>query len=219
MSVWTTRTLDRTREYIVLQHTLKGVNYVVGGVRFRDGYAVLERDSKTYHMLKRIPVLRNAREFPITHLRNLSFITRTLDVKNVFGHDVYIRFLAAEEALKQSVEDSKRLEQEQKEQQYNQLREEQLKAKEEGDLEAVEQIQETLSEAPKCSHRTADGTLCKLEALEYSPSGYCAMHIIDDPRLEEFGLKKPDFMTKKEKRDFRDKVKSTLEKAKKSGKF
>jgi hypothetical protein len=69
MSFWSTRSLESDRNYVVMQHTLKGVNYVINGIKFRDSYAVIEKDSKAYHLLKKIPVLRAAKEYPLTHLR------------------------------------------------------------------------------------------------------------------------------------------------------
>ena len=88
MTVWTTRTTNRSGEYIVIKHQLRGINYRVKGVRFRDGYAVVEKGSKTHAELKKIPLLQNAEEFELLHLRKLRFITRTADVKAVYGTDV-----------------------------------------------------------------------------------------------------------------------------------
>lgn len=99
MSVWSTRSLSRDLNYVVMQHPLKGVNYMIQGIRFRDSYAVVEKDSKTYYFLKKVPMFRAAKEFPLTHLRNLKFITRTQDIKAVYGEDVYRKFLREEEEL------------------------------------------------------------------------------------------------------------------------
>jgi hypothetical protein len=99
MSVWDTKGSTKDRNYILLKHTLPNVSYTVGSVKFRGGYAVVEKDSKTYHMLKKIPVLRSAQEFPLTLLRKLPFITRTSDIQTIFGRDILVKFLEEEKKL------------------------------------------------------------------------------------------------------------------------
>jgi hypothetical protein len=130
MSIWTTKTLDRGREYIVIKHTLRGVNYVVNGIRFRESYAVVEKGSKTYAMLKKIPVLRQAEEFPLSHLRKLKFITRIADIKQVYGQDVYVKFLEAEKQQKEADSLLKELELSAKEDAERERRESELVEKE-----------------------------------------------------------------------------------------
>lgn len=230
MSVWTTKALDRARNYIVFQHTLRGVNYVVNGVRFRDSYAVVEKNSKTYHNLKKVPVLRSSKEYPLTYLSKLSFITRQSDIRVVYGQDVYVSFLREQE--KEQAEQHAIVELQKLEAQDKALakREEELRLKQEleqkakeaietGDLEKAEEIKASMPEIVKCSHRNDKGELCGKDAYEFSPSGWCGTHLLDDPRLLEFGLEKPNFMTKDETKAFREEVKSVLKKAKKQNKF
>lgn len=230
MSVWTTKALDRARSYIVIQHTLRGVNYVINGVRFRDSYAVVEKDSKTYYGLKKVPVLRAVKEFPLTHLSKLPFITRPLDIKMVYGQDVYVTFLREQEKeqeAQQALAELRKLEAQDK---ALQKREEELRLKQEleqkakeaietGNIEAAEEIKAQMPEIVKCSHRNDKGDLCGKDAYDFSPSGYCGTHLLDDPRLPEFGLEKPGFMTKEETKAFREKTKDVLKKAKKQNKF
>lgn len=230
MSVWTTKALDRARNYIVIQHTLRGVNYVINGVRFRDSYAVVEKDSKTYYSLKKVPVLRAVKEFPLTYLSKLPFITRPLDIKMVYGQDVYVTFLREQEKeqeAQQALAELRKLEAQDK---ALQKREEELRLKQEleqkakeaietGDLEKAKEIKAAMPEIVKCSHRNDKGDLCGKDAYEFSPSGWCGTHLLDDPRLLEFGLEKPKFMTKDETKKFREEVKSVLKKAKKQNRF
>lgn len=194
MSVWSTKSSGINRNYVVLKHTLKGVNYIINGVKFREGFAVVEKGSKTYHALKSIPVLRAAQEYPLIMLRQLKFITRPVDVKTVYGADVYVHYL---KELEPQVE------------------------KEKVEI-IVEQETKHIEEHKLCSYRTiaSDGKdLCKQKALEYSPSGYCMNHIFDEPKLVELGIEVPKFLTKKEKWPAREKVAAQLSKAKKDGKF
>lgn len=250
MSVWTTKTQSRDREYIVLRHTLRGVNYIVGGVRFRDSYAVVEKGSKTYTMLKRIPVLKNAQEYPLTHLKSLNFITRVADIKQVYGQDVYIKFLAAEQEKSQAEELLKKLKLEAKEKEEREAREREIAEKEriESEIkklkeqeaqseklaetvetveevtsvdseELVKELEDKIPEISKCSFRTAAGNLCKFDSVDYSPSNYCKMHLLEDPKFEELGIEMPKFMTGKEKKKQRKVVANKLIALKKQGKF
>ena len=219
MSTWTTRSLERDHNYIVFQHTLKGVNHTVNGIKFRDGYAVVEKDSKTYFALKKIPVLKAAKEYPLLHLRKLPFITRTSDIRTVYGQDVYAKFVIEaqlEVALAASkIEEQRELELKAKQDLTVQLEE----AKKTEDTAKVEEIKAAMPVIVNCCHRTHDGTLCKNEAVDFSPSNHCEFHILEDPRLSEMGIETKKFFTKAERKDFRHQVKNALKKAKSQGKF
>jgi hypothetical protein len=191
MSVWTTTSTGRDRDYIVLKHTLRGVNYVINGVKFRNSYAVVEKNSKTYRDLKRIPVLKAAAEHPLTFLRKLPFITRPLDVKIVYGAEVFAQYLKDldKELNKEAVE------------------------------KKVEQEIKHVVEEKLCSYKTVKNELCKEKCLEQSPSGYCMRHILEEPRLLELGIEVPKFIPKKEKWEMKQKVAEDLASLKKEGKF
>lgn len=231
MSVWTTRSQNRDRNYVVLQHSLRGVNYVVNGVRFRDSYAVVEKGSKTYSALKRVPVLRSAKEFPLTHLAKLAFISRQSDIKTVYGQDVYLSYLKAKDIEDQEriaaaeitrLEDEDRILKQREEElrikmDLEQKAKEALKA---GDVSKAKEIEATIPDIAKCSHRNEKGDLCGKDAYEFSPSGWCGTHLLEDPRLQEFGIEeKPKYLTKDEVKAFREKAKEVLKRAKKQGKF
>lgn len=195
MSVWTTKSSGRDRDFIVMRHTLRGVNHTINGIKFRNSYAVVEKGSKTHRELKRLPVLKAATEFPITFLRELPFITRPLDVKVVYGADVYVNYmreltiLMNKEAVEQKVQE-----------------------------ETIHIV-----EHKKCSHRkvnsngkiSEDNELCTLDALEQSPSGYCLKHILSEPNLFELGIEVPKFIPKKDKQAMREKVAQQLKALKK----
>jgi hypothetical protein len=231
MSFWSTRSLESDKNYVVIQHTLKGVNYVINGVKFRDSYAVVEKDSKTYHFLKKVPVLRAAKEYPLTHLTKLPFITRSMDIKAVYGQDVYRRYLAEIDKDKQSQALAKEQEQELLEKLSYQKREEELKLKEQIEQvieeakaageskEVIEELKKELPVISKCSYRLKDDTLCGQLAFEDSPSKYCHHHIFEEPILSELGIEIPKFMDKKDRKALRKKIEETLTKAKKQGKF
>ncbi len=200
MSVWLTKSSGIDRKYIVLKHTLRGVNYVMNGIKFRNGYAVIEKDSKTYIDLKKIPVLRAAVEFPLIFLRKLSFITRPLDVKLVYGADVYVQYL-------------------------KQLDSELVKEKEIVEINAkIKKAEAEIKhiEEKNCSCRTevsGNKNLCKEKALDQSPSGYCLKHILEEPRLQELGIEVPRFIEKSKKHAFKEEIAAKLKKLKKEGKF
>lgn len=189
MSVWTTKSSGRDRKFIVLQHKLKGVNYVMSGIKFRDGYAVVEKDSKTHRSLMQIPVLKGAKEFPLIFLRQLPFITRTQDVKNVFGQEVFVEYLKELDVYmaEQSV----------------------IKAENTVIKTAEDEAKHVES---KCSHRLDSGKLCSHVSVENSPSGYCVIHFLEDPKFAEMGIQIPKFMSKKEKQKLRESLMKQLKK-------
>ena len=185
MSVWTTKTLDRVRDYIVIRHSLRGVNHRINGVTFPDGYAVVEKNSKTHMNLLKMPVLNNSTELPLISLKDLRFINRPLDVQNVYGRDVYVNFL-------------KELEK------FN---------KEQKEAQKIENVKKHIEEGVKCKFvASSSNELCEKLALECSPSGFCKYHILEDSALESLGIEVPKFMTKPQRSKFKDDVISKLQK-------
>ena len=182
--VWATKSLERDREYVVIKHTLKDMNGNVAGVKFRGGYAVVEVGSKAYIQLKKLPLIKNNEDLPLVFLRKLPFITRTTDVKMVYGQDVYAKYLQVlhEEMDKEVVE------------------------------KAVEADIAHVEVENRCSFTTPKGTLCGNEALHGSPSKYCKLHLLEDSKLESLGIVVPQRLTKAQKKDYRDKIASKLEK-------
>lgn len=179
MSVWSTKSFDRGRKYVILKHTVPGVNNVVNGVKFRGGYAVVEKDSKVYHQLRRMPFLQKASEMPLTFLGRLKFITRTSDIKMVYGQDVYLSYLA-------ELEESKKV------------------GAPEANKVAIAPV-----EPPKtCKFTTKRGTLCKYTAMPESPSGFCTLHILQDTGLASLGIEIPEsaLASRKEKDKLTDQV-------------
>jgi hypothetical protein len=163
------------------------VNYVVNGIRFRDSYAVVEKDSKTYRTLMQIPVLKGAMEYPLIFLRKLRFVTRPLDIKMIYGADVYSQYIRE---LEKDI------------------------AKEVDEKTIQEEIKHVVEEK-KCAYKTdfsKGSKLCKEKSLDISPSGYCTRHILMEPQLEELGIIIPKFITKVDKPKYKEKVLADLEK-------
>ena len=160
MSVWTTKSLGRDRDYIVIKHTVPNVNNIIMGIRFRGGYAVVEANSKTYHQLKKIPILRDCQEYPLLFLQKLPFITRSADVRLIYGVDVFTQY------TRKLIEANKVKEKEQKQQEET----------------------EHLTSGEFCTYRILEGPskgkLCSFNRLKESPSGYCFRHLIQDPKLD-----------------------------------
>jgi hypothetical protein len=78
----------RHLEFVVVKHKLKGLETEILGVKYREGYAVVAKDTKTYQQLKKI---RNAidAEYPITHLENLSCVINDKQVRYIWGQAVF----------------------------------------------------------------------------------------------------------------------------------
>jgi len=239
--MWGIKASGRDRNYVVIKHGLRGINGQIHNVKFRDSYAVVDKDSKDYFRLRKFPNLSKAKEFPLTYLRSLPFIGRTKDIETVYGKDVYLSYLKAVEAEKEAKEAQDKLNREQTNAAEQAAREEELSKKQaieakisqlEETIESAQQevteikevkeeIQELQSELPditKCSFRVQGGTLCKYDAAEESPSGHCNLHILKDPKLPELGIE-VKFVPKKELKEYRDQVIGQLAKLKAEGKF
>jgi hypothetical protein len=219
MSVWTTKSLPINKDYIVLKHTLPGINGKIYGVTFRESYAVIEKNSKTYFQIKRMPVFKTAGEYKLTILGKLPFITASKDIQKVYGKDVYVKYLiAVEEERKQA----KLSEKQQKIEEDQKRRELEIQLKEAQSQEDFEKVNEIVSELPQvslCKFTTKLGTLCKHEMSLVSPSEYCKKHILKDPKLKDFGIEVPFAMTPKETQKFKKQTLVKLAKLKKSGAF
>jgi hypothetical protein len=243
MSVWTTKNLGRDRELIVIRHPLRGVNNMINGVIFRESYGVVEKDSKTYHHLKKIPLLHKSEEYPLTHLKNLKFVTRVQDIKMVYGQDVYLAYLRAiEEAEQNKIKEEleakaamEAVEQARRKHELEQLAIAEAKMAEEASklAEAMDKVDslpdeafgdveievEELPKITKCCFVKNDGNLCKHDALDYSPSKYCSLHLLEDEKLSEHGITLPGKMTKNEKKKARKAVHRKLKALKAKGAF
>lgn len=191
MTYWSTQTSGRAGELVVIKHIVPGINYRVNGVRFRDGFAVVEKGSKQYHELKKVPQLKNAPEYDLLYLGKLRFITRTKDIEYVYGKDVYARYL---KALEYSKTEEYKVEQE---------KQEKIKVEEE-----VKHIEDP----ERCNYRLDNGELCKHKVFEYSPSGYCNIHMLEDDKLAGLEIQVPRYIPRSEKKQLRLKVMKQLEK-------
>jgi len=167
---WTTKTLERVNEYIVIKHDLRDMNGSLAGIKFRGGYAVVAKGSKAYTQIKKLPSLTRWQEYPLLFLRKLPFITRTDDVKMVYGQDVYAQYLKL-------------------------LQVEINKEEEEREVQAeVKHIEEH----KRCAYRLPNGAMCTLEAFEQSPGKHCRRHLLEDEKLAELGIIVPKRLAKDE---------------------
>jgi len=82
------------KDYVVIRHPQKPTGNVwMGGLKFCNGVAVVERGSKVYRMLGKNPIFRNRKEFTLDWLPKFGF--RTKDVLVIFGKDIYYSYLKA----------------------------------------------------------------------------------------------------------------------------
>lgn len=185
--VWSAKHLGKDRNYIVIRHQLKDIEGMINGVKFRNGYGVVDKNSKLYTQLKRLPYLKNALEFPLIHLSSLKFITRDSDVEVVYGKDVYYHYARKKEDYQQI----KLVEQKQQE------------------------IQEHMESPTYCKYPNAKNGRCNNKLSELSPSGYCTKHILVDPKVEEVtGTRVPARLSKDEKVEWKKKILKQLSKKK-----
>ena len=177
--VWSAKKIEgRDRQYIVIRHKLRDVDDTIAGVRFRRGFAVVDKSTKIYTTLRKLPFLKNALEFPLVHLQNLPFIINDRQVDIIYGRDVYSYYVEAKKEY---------------------LKEKKITDK-------AEAIEIHLQNDDLCKHIRVNGGYCKGMPLKQSPSGYCKKHIVKDPRLEEVGLKVPSRLSKDEQREWKEKI-------------
>jgi hypothetical protein len=181
---WASKSLQKDLEYVVIKHALRDMNGNLVGIKFRGGYAVVPKGSKAYIKLKQLPLVKDQPEFPILFLRELSFITRPLDVQMVYGQDVYLKYIAALEPK---------------------LEQEFIEKKE---VEAIQHVEEK----NMCAFTTSKGELCTHEVFPNSPSNFCKLHLLEDPALSSVGIVIPKRLTKEQKREYKAKVIEKLEK-------
>jgi hypothetical protein len=97
MHNWNTRFRDdgsTHKDYVVIRHPIPNFkNTNVFGIKFTGGFAVVKRNSKDYHKIKKIPVFKKAREFPLEFLKKAGF--RGQDIQMVFGRTIFVHYMAA----------------------------------------------------------------------------------------------------------------------------
>lgn len=79
------------REYVVVKHQLRGIDTEILGIRYREGYGVVAKNSKEYLNLKQIR-LAVTEEYPLTFLKTLKCITNDAQVKTIWGSAVYAAY-------------------------------------------------------------------------------------------------------------------------------
>lgn len=79
------------REYVVVKHQLRGIDTEILGVRYRQGYGVVAKDSKEYYNLKQIK-LSVVAEYPLIFLKTLKCITNAAQVKTIWGAHIYTAY-------------------------------------------------------------------------------------------------------------------------------
>jgi len=84
---------QQNREFIVVKHKLPKIETTVMGVRYREGYAVVEKNSKTYKALK-IMKMAVTKEFPITFLDTLGCVVNSRQIQYIWGKEIYHFFLS-----------------------------------------------------------------------------------------------------------------------------
>lgn len=126
------------RDYVVVKHQLRGIDTEVLGIRYREGYGVVAKNSKEYYNLKQMRLCVIA-EYPLTFLKTLKCITNDKQVKTIWGNAVYAAYI---KEIMKVIEASKKTEDE---------------------AIIIEEI-----EKQQCESMTASGSQCKNDSIEGS---------------------------------------------------
>jgi hypothetical protein len=89
MSIYYGVKIKKDTEFIVVQHTLRGFEGEIMGLKYRQGYAVVIKNSKTHRDLSKIKPKPNKKEFDITHLENLACVINPRQIQYIWGKAVY----------------------------------------------------------------------------------------------------------------------------------
>lgn len=168
--------------YVVIKHKLRNLNGLVAGVKFRDGYAVVKQNSKIYNTIKKMPLIKDTEDFPLIYLKNLKFITRALDVKLIYGRDVYNEYIKQILPIEQSEREQEEFKQH---------------------VEINKLCTYTTAQDKLCGMQAIPESIkgyCKRHILE------------DEEAVEKSGIKIPKMLTKQEKSEYREKVLYVLKK-------
>ena len=76
-------------QFIVIQHSLRGFEGEIHGIKYRQGYGVVVKNSKVYRDLKKIKPTPINKEFEITHLENLKCVINSRQIQYIWGKAVY----------------------------------------------------------------------------------------------------------------------------------
>ena len=82
------------REYVVVKHQLRGIDTEVLGIRYREGYGVVAKNSKEYYNLKQMKLCVVA-EYPISFLGKLKCVTNPAQIKTIWGSHIFAAYKKA----------------------------------------------------------------------------------------------------------------------------
>lgn len=166
-------------KYVLLRHPLKVTGNVwVMGVKFCNGYGIVEKDSKVHKNIARSPLFKKRKEFGLEFLNKAGF--RVKDVLLIWGKDIYYHYLDAvglnidltPKAGKITEEISKNIEEVKLEDPI----EETVEIADSG--LTIEQTIEAHKELGLCIHIKSKGIVCSNKVAKQSKSGfYCFGHI------------------------------------------
>jgi hypothetical protein len=89
---WSLKKRMTDKEYVVVRHPLRfNGNLTVGGIKFCAGCGVVEKDSKAYRDLFKLPMFRKARTLPLDFLKKAGF--KPKEVQLVYGPDIYYHYI------------------------------------------------------------------------------------------------------------------------------
>lgn len=81
-------------KYVLLRHPLKVTGNVwIMGVKFCNGYGIVEKDSKVHKNIARSPIFKKHKSFGLEFLSKAGF--RVKDVLVIWGKDIYYNYLDA----------------------------------------------------------------------------------------------------------------------------
>ena len=86
--------LKDNTEFVVVKHSLRGFEGELNGIKYREGYAVVVKNSKSYRDLKKFKPTPVQSEFDILKLEDLKCVINTRQIQYIWGRAVYDFYLS-----------------------------------------------------------------------------------------------------------------------------
>lgn len=83
---------EAASEFILVKHSIRGFEGSILGVRYRDGYGVVLKNSKEYYQIQTMRPKPISDEFPLDYIQNLAFIVNEKQVKYIWGDHIYKKY-------------------------------------------------------------------------------------------------------------------------------
>ena len=160
---YTARKGKSKKNFVVIKAPIRDMgNCWKFGVKFCQGYGIVEKDSKIYYAVTRSLLFKGFKELPLAFLLK---VFKSKDIELIFGRDIYLHYLDAVQLTSSQVK--------------NRIGDSgvAIRTPKQVTLETKITPEQPVIEAVKCSYIKANGTVCGNSGTPASKLGYCFGHL------------------------------------------